>query len=96
MGKVPSPTRRYIKFYLQVAAAKGDRALGRGPAEGPSSTIHQVQVSPPFPPCDGKNHSKLCGKRQGRPGHKTSVGPIVPEEGNVQVPILSEKSSLES
>ena len=45
MGKVPLPTRRLIEFHLQVAAAKGDRALGRGPVERLSPTVHQGMVS---------------------------------------------------
>ncbi len=53
MGKVPLPTRRLIEFCLQVVAAKGDRALGRGPVERLSPTVHQVQVSFPF----------TCGER---------------------------------
>jgi hypothetical protein len=98
VGKVPLPTRRLIEFYLQVAAAKGDRALGRGPVERLSPTVHQVQISLSFT-CGGRSlvkhkwellpslYSILQGMVSSRPGHKTPVGPIVPEEGNVQVPI---------
>jgi hypothetical protein len=48
VGKVPLPTRRLTEFHLQVAAAKGDRALGRGPVERLSPTVHQVQISLSF------------------------------------------------
>jgi hypothetical protein len=53
VGKVPLPTRKLLEFFLQVAAAKGDRALGRGPVERLSPTVHQVQISLPFT-CGGR------------------------------------------
>ena len=44
MGKVPLPTGRLIEFHLQVAAAEGDRALGRGPVERLTPTVHLVHI----------------------------------------------------